>query len=265
MQWLSDNRTMIISEYHRAFCVAFDRADVTAAQLHGLRKRKGWKVGPREPGHYAGRPIMFSAIQMEWLQANRTMEISDYHSAFLSAFPETVVTAEQLNAARKRYGFKTGRTGRFNKGAVPWSKGKKLPFNENSARTQFKKGERGGVAVEVYKPIGSERMHVSGCRQRKTNEGFPMQTRWEFVHRIEWEKLNGPIPDGMVLKCLGEKTNCDPSNWELVPRGLLPRLNGKSGRNFDQAPAELKPLIMAVAKIEHQVREHAGKRDRQEA
>lgn len=45
---------------------------------------------------------------------------------------------------------------------------------------------------------------------------------------------------------------------KLVPRGLLPRLSGKSGRAFDQAPAELKPAIMAIAKLEHALAEKAS-------
>jgi hypothetical protein len=54
---------------------------------------------------------------------------------------------------------------------------------------------------------------------------------------------------------LGDKGNSDPSNWELVPQGLIPRLNGKSGRDYDHAPSELKPAIMAAAKLEHRVSE----------
>jgi hypothetical protein len=64
------------------------------------------------------------------------------------------------------------------------------------------------------------------------------------------------VPGGYALKCLdGNKLNTDPGNWEAVPRALLPRLNGKSGRNYDRAPDELKPTIMAVAKLEQRVRE----------
>jgi hypothetical protein len=56
----------------------------------------------------------------------------------------------------------------------------------------------------------------------------------------------------MVLKCLdGNKLNTDPSNWEAVSCGLLPRLNGAGGRGYEAAPPELKPTIMAVAKLEH--------------
>jgi hypothetical protein len=74
----------------------------------------------------------------------------------------------------------------------------------------------------------------------------------------EGVKYISPIPKGHRLKCLdGNKLNADLSNWELVPVGLLPRLNGRFGRGYDEAPAELKPAIMAVAKLEHRVREVA--------
>jgi hypothetical protein len=59
----------------------------------------------------------------------------------------------------------------------------------------------------------------------------------------------------MVLKCKGDCLNTDPSNWELIPRALLPRLSGRFGRGYDDAPSELKPTIMAVVKLEQQLYE----------
>lgn len=258
MQWLSDNRTMVISDYHRAFCAEFGRADVQAAHLHGLRKRQGWKVG-RAPGRFAGRRRLFSPAEVKWLRDNVTLPAAEYLSGFRAAFSRDDVTAGQLKTLRKSSGWKTGRTGHFVKGAAPWSKGKKLPFNAGSARTQFKKGcPRSGKAAEVYQPIGAERVHENGYVERKIHDGFPMQSRWKFVHRIEWEAANGPIPDGMVLKCKSDKADTSPKNWELVPRGVLARLN-KGRHGYDQAPAELKPTIMAVARLQHGL----GKRRKQ--
>jgi hypothetical protein len=63
------------------------------------------------------------------------------------------------------------------------------------------------------------------------------------------------VPEGCALKCLdGNKRNTDPANWEAVPRELLPRLNGRFGRGYDAAPAEIKPVIMATAKLEYAAR-----------
>lgn len=257
MQWLSDNRAMVISDYHRGFCAAFARSDVAVVHLHALRKRKGWKVG-RVPGRFAGRRRLFSPAEVKWLRDNCTLPSVEYLSGFRVAFGRDEVTAGQLKTLRKSSGWKTGRTGHFAKGVAPWSKGKKRPFNAGSARTQFKKGHpRSGKA---YKPIGSERMHRSGYRTRKIHDGFPMQSRWKFIHLIEWEAVNGPVPEGMVLKCKGDRLDTDPANWELMPRGMLPRLNNRWGRNYDGAAEELKPTIMAVAKLEHRIREKSRAR-----
>lgn len=202
------------------------------------------------------RAIPYSADEMRWLEEARTMVISDYHAAFVAEFGRDDVTAAHLHALRKRKGWKTGRTGRFEKGHEPWTKGRKLPFNAGSAKTQFTKGEKS----HNYKGAGHERICKStGYVILTLDEANPYsggKTRPVHKHRYLWERAHGPVPEGMVLKSIdGDRTNTDPSNWELVPRGLLPRLNGKSGRNYDQAPHEIRPTIMAVAKLEHGIAE----------
>ena len=115
MAWLEANRSLVISDYHRGFSDAFGRIDVTAAHLHGLRKRRGWKVG-RAKGRTAGRRRLFSCAEIAWLSANRGLEIADYHRAFSDEFGRHDLTAAQLHNLRKREGWKTGRTGHFAKG-----------------------------------------------------------------------------------------------------------------------------------------------------
>lgn len=249
MAWLKTNRMMVISDYHRAFQAEFGRPDVLQVHLHGLRKRLGWKVG-REPGRYKGRRVKYSDVEISWLRDNCTLPIGEYHQAFCSAFNRQDVTAVGLQGMRKREGWKTGRTGQFDKGAVPWAKGKKLPFNANSAATQFKKG----LTPHNRRGPGHESVDEDGYIWIVTDQRNPWTgaSTWRVhKHRWLWEQTYGPVPEGMVLKCLGDKANTDPSNWEPVPIGLLPRLNGKSNRGYDRAPAELKPTIMAVAKLEH--------------
>jgi hypothetical protein len=198
MRWLDANRLMVIGDYHRAFCAAFGRADVLPAHLHGLRKRRGWKIGPGlARGRMIGRHTKYSAAEIAWLHDNCTMVISDFHRAFCQQFNRSDVTACALQGFRKKNKWATGRDGTFNKGSVPWSKGKKLGNNPGSARTQFKKGSRGGLAVDLYKPIGFERI-AGGYLVRKINDGFPMQARWRAVHLLNWEGENGPIPKGLI-------------------------------------------------------------------
>jgi hypothetical protein len=201
---------------------------------------------------------------MAWLEANRTLPIADYHQTFCAAFGRNDVSAPNLHALRKRKGWRTGRTGCFVKGSEPHNKG--VPCapgtggrHPNAQRTQFK----AGALPHNTKGAGHERIdRKDGYVILIVDEPNPRTgaaTRPVHKHRWLWEKLHGPIPSGMALKCLdGNKLNIDPSNWELVPRAILPRLNGGKNKRhiaYDSAPDALKPAIMAVAKLEHQVRE----------
>lgn len=208
-----------------------------------------------------GTSIRYSADEMAWLKANRSMVISAYHLAFVARFGRDDVSAPNLHALRKRRGWKTGRDGRFLPGQVSHNKGKTCApgtggRHPNAQRTQFKSG---GLPHNT-KGAGHERIDTkNGYAILIVDERNPWTggvTRPVFKHRWLWEQKHVPIPKGMALKCLdGDKLNTDPSNWELIPRAMLPGLSGRFGRNFDQAPAELKPTIMAVARLEHQVRE----------
>ncbi|WP_428413049.1 HNH endonuclease [Pararhizobium sp.] len=252
---------MVISDYHRAFVEKFERDDVTAKHLHGLRKRKGWKVG-RAPGRFKGRRLRYSVEEIAWLQQNCTMETGAYHAAFCKKFGRKDVTVSMLIGLRKREGWKTGRSGRYEKGSVPANKGKKMPYNPNTARTQFKKGNQ----PHNTNFLGHERVGSDGyvwVSVQQTNPYTGADRSYVQKHKWLWEKQNGPVPKDHCLKCLdGDKQNTDPSNWDLVPRAILPRLNGINGRGYEEAPAELKPIILTTSKLEHAAREAGKKRKR---
>lgn len=168
------------------------------------------------------------------------------------------VTVDNLKALCTRRGWKTGRNGCFPKGSIPANKGKKMPFNAASARTRFKKGNR----PHTYKGPGHEYIDKDGYVILIVSDDvrYPScpnrETRTVLKHRWEWERKHGPIPEGQVLKCLtNDKTNCDPSNWVLVPRGVMPRLAGRWGLGYDEAPDELKPVLLQTALLDHASRE----------
>lgn len=200
-----------------------------------------------------GLRISYTTEELAWVKEHATDDRRAMHATFCSRF-ERDVSLTNLNALCKRRGWLTGRTGHYPKGNVPANKGAKMPFNPNSARTQFKKGH----LPHNTKHLGHERVSKDGYVEISIDEVNPhtgFERRYVHKHRYLWEKLNGPLPAGMCLKCLdGDKTNTDPANWEAIPRALLPRLNGRFGRGYDTAPAELKPTILAVAKVEHQAR-----------
>ncbi|MBN9459005.1 MAG: HNH endonuclease [Bosea sp.] len=261
MAWLEATRMMVISDYHSGFVTAFDRPDVRMEHLHALRKRKGWKVG-RAGGRYAGRLRLFNAEEVAWLRANATLPHEEYYRGFRAAFGREDVSPAQVRAARKRQRWKTGRTGRFEKGQAPRNKGKRCApgtggLHPNAVRTHFKKGQR----PHTYRGPGHERIDEQDgyviLIVEERNPWTGAATRQVHKHRWLWEKANGPLPEGFVLKCLdGDKTNTDPSNWEAVPRAVLARLNGgrhKTFLAFDDAPAELKPTLLARAKLQHKL------------
>lgn len=192
----------------------------------------------------------------------------------MARFDRPEITPDHIKALCTRRGWKTGRDGRFVKGQVSHNKGKPCPPGKggrhpNARRTQFKPGSRTGKAAENYKPIGTERITADGYRERKVNDDLPFKDRWKLVQRIEWEAVNGPVPEGYALKCLdGDKLNCDPSNWEAVRRGVLARLNGGRFRKtlpYDEAAPELKPLVMASAKLKHAAHEKRRAAGKEEA
>ncbi|MCT4334264.1 HNH endonuclease [Paracoccus sp. YLB-12] len=203
------------------------------------------------------RAIAYDQDELDWIEARCRMPRRELHALFCARFERDDVSLSNLNALCKRKGWMTGRTGRYEPGREPENKGKSMPFHPNSAATRFKKGNmphnsRGPGHERVDTKDGYVVMIID-----EPNPWSGAATRPVHKHRYLWEKANGPVPDGHVLKCLdGDKTNTDPSNWEPVPRGLLPRLNGRwTGLKFDAAPAEVKPTLTAIARLDNQARE----------
>lgn len=208
-----------------------------------------------------GRAISYNAAEMAWLEENRLLPIAEYHAGFVAAFTRQDVAAANLHSLRKRKGWKTGRTGRFEHGHETHNKGKPFPVareHPNCRKTQFKKGQE----PHNTKYLGHERVSVDGYVEvsvAETNPHTGYSRRYVLKHVWLWEQMNGPIPEGHCLKCIdSNRLNTDPANWELIPRAALPHLNGgrhKKRLAYDEAHPEVKPAILAVAKIKARVGE----------
>lgn len=261
LAFIEQRQSLSRREIHAAFVAEFSREDVTADDIKSLCTRRGWKT-PREawsPAQDAMLRELYpdTPTQQVARRVGRSLT-STYQRAKKLGLAKTDAYLESPSACRLRRGDNVGAATRFAKGHAPANKGLRRPgwSPGRMKETQFKKGSRSGVAVRLYKPIGTERMSKDGYLERKVHDGMPLQSRWRAVHLIRWEAQRGPMPEGMALKCLdGDRLNTDPANWELVPRALLPRLNGIHGHGYDAAPAELKPTILALAKLEHAARE----------
>lgn len=213
-----------------------------------------------------GQPIRYSEAELAWVRDHRAQARREAHAAFVARFGRADVSLSNYVALCKRNGWMTGRDGRYEKGRVSENKG--VPMSPETwakcRATAFKPGVRQGVARRIYKPIGTERVTRDGYIERKINDDLPLQGRWRAVHLIEWEARNGPVPDGHALKCLdGNRANTDPGNWVAVPRAMLPRLAGGRMRrlSYDEAAPEIRPTLLAIARLEHAAREARTARD----
>lgn len=163
----------------------------------------------------------------------------------------------KLEALRKRFPqLPTG--GRFQPGQTPVNKGiKHRPgwAPGRMAKGQFKKGVRQGVAVKLWKPIGTERISKDGYLERKIHDGLPLQSRWRAVHILVWEAVNGPLPPGHAIAFLkgrfsneAEKITIDAV--ELVSRAELMRRN----TYHNNYPPEARQIIQLRGALTRKIR-----------
>src|SRR5437868_4059231 len=131
-------------------------------------------------------------------------------------------------ACRLRRGDAVGAAFRFVKGQTPPNKGLRRPGwgPGRMKETQFRKGERQGVAVRLYQPIGTERISKDGYLERKVNDDLPLQARWRAVHLLVWEAANGPLPKGYAI-CFKNRDKADIrlDNLECITRRELMQRN----------------------------------------
>lgn len=144
-----------------------------------------------------------------------------------------------IKAISLKHGFKTGRTGCFLPGNVPFNKDTVGLIQPN--RGSFQKNHD----LNLRKPIGSERINPKDkCIIIKTGE----PSVWQYKHIVIWETAHGPMPKNHTIRYIdGNQKNCVLENLEIVSKALHLRLNK---RHYTTAPSELKPAIKALAKVE---------------
>ena len=131
----------------------------------------------------------------------------------------------------------------FKPGMAPWNKGKPgtTGHHPNTKATQFKKG----ATPRSTLPLGSLRMTKDGYMERKEPRG------WVAVHRLVWERANGPIPKGHIVRFkTGMKTAIEAEvtleRLECITRAE--NANRNSFRRFGPEMAQLYQLKGAIAR-----------------
>lgn len=192
-----------------------------------------------------GHRITYSAEELEWVKNNCTLVIGQLHDQFCARFNRSDVSAVNLNSLRKRNGWLTGRTGRFQKGHNVRGGG-----CIEANKTSFTKGHVPANRNPLYHERVCKKEGYVWIKVPETCPHTGRQTCYRLKHIWLWEKQNGKVPKGHALVFLdGDKTNCDPENLELVHRGVLAILN-RHLRAQDYAP-EMLPTLIRIAKLDH--------------
>lgn len=136
--------------------------------------------------------------------------------------------------------------GRFQKGHVPANKGKKMPYNANVARTQFKKG----IIPPNTVPVGTEVVDKEGYLKRKVSDrkDVPARRNWKYVHRMVWEEHNGPVPKGSIVVFKnGDSSDIRIENLECITRAQ------HAIRNRDKYPEDIHRLTQMIGALNRQI------------
>lgn len=162
-------------------------------------------------------------------------------------------------ACRLRRGENVGKAHQFQPGHVPANKGLRRPgWSAGRMReTQFRKGERHGVAAQRVQPIGTERVNRDGYRERKINDDLPLQRRWRAVHLLLWESVHGPLPPvHAVVFVNGDRRDIRLENLRLVNRAELMRRN-----SVHNLPAPLVEVVQLRGALVRQINRRARREE----
>jgi len=238
-------RSMKVSDLTAAFNRAFGQKK-NECQIKSALKNHHITCGRKPKDRLVNRIRLFTPEQIRFIRDNYAgRSIAEMTDIFNQRF-DTSMTHHQIKTFVHNRGITSGRTGFFEKGFTPWNKGTKGQGLTGANKTSFRKGN----VPANRKPDGSERIEkdyvMIKVRERNPYAGFP--TRYKAKHVHIWEQIHGPVPDGhAVIFKDGDKLNFDPDNLALVSRSELLRLN-KHG--YKDAPEEIKPSILALARLE---------------
>lgn len=222
----------------------------------------------------------FSEAEKRFVEKHKHLPKKEIHALFVEHFKREL-SLPSLKDLQRRHGWLTGvqAGGVFTPGELAFLKRNQMSITRRELHAKFiAKFKREDISVSQifsvcnnrgwrrrhqkhpHKPVGSKRL-LNGYIYVKV--GKPRDARqdrwWVQEHWVLWEEAHGRIPEGHTLKCRdGNVQNTDPSNWDCVLKGVSTRLRL---RGYDDAPSVLKPTILAVSQLEHEINHaRAGRR-----
>ena len=242
------------SETAEAFNRRFPNTPVTADKIQAWAKRHGVRSGRK-----GGCTSKYSAEVRNFIEENyKGRSNKELHQMIVDRFGP-VISQNNLKFYKKNHKLKSGLTRGYQKGHVPENKGKTWDdFMPKETQSRIRKNLfKKGIVPHNQKPVGTVVMTTDGYLKRKIRE----PNVWEFVHRAEYEKHNGPIPEGMVVIFKdGNRGNCDIRNLKLISAAENAQLNRRHLRFEDPELTESGVLVAKILALSVERKRRGGKR-----
>ena len=176
----------------------------------------------------------------DFLRLNNKGRTAAEMTEMINAEFGTSFTAAQIKALRGRMRLDSGLTGRFKKGNVPWTAGKKGLMIPGSEKGWFRKGN----VPYNQAPVGTEVMTTDGYLKVKIAE----PNVWRHKHVMVWEEHNGRVPEGCcIIFKDGDHRNCGIGNLMCVTRVEHSALNRRGLRSADPELTETGLLVARLS------------------
>ena len=137
---------------------------------------------------------------------------------------------------------------RFQKGHVPWSKGRKLPGN--AVATTFKPGQR----PHNWVPVGAYRVGSGYLQRKMTDTGYSPRD-WVMVHRLVWEAAHGPVPAGHAVTFKPGRRTTELAAITLDALELLTKREVMLRNSITNLPPQLAELSRLRGRITREINE----------
>lgn len=217
----------------------------TPGQIRSALKNNGIKCG-RKSGELNKGSKKYTAQIREFIEVQYKTHSRTELANLVNTEFGTECTPAQIASYCKRVKIVSGRSGQFVDGDTPWNTNTKGLMKPNAG--SFKPGSK----PSNQNDFGHERIcpkdHYILIKIDEINPHTGFRGRYVHKHRWVWEQHYGKVPEGKIVSLIdGNKQNCDPSNLELIDRGILARFNKNQ---LSKAPCEIKPALRTLIKLQ---------------
>lgn len=228
--------------------------NVSKTAVYGFLKREGLQVPKKLSRKWAAEKTRkpLTDYEIEYIISN----IQDFSIKKIAK--DLNRTAKLISDAAKDLGYaetikQNSLDSQRKPGYVPLNKGKKMSpeIREKVKHTWFKKGhkpkntlEDGAITIRNEHP---DRPGGNEYKWIRISEG-----NWEHLHRYNYKKHFGEIPEGMMVAFKnGDTLDCNLDNLELITREENMMRN-----TIHNYPEELRQNIRLTAKLKRKIKSH---------